>query len=587
MQEKTTSLPNKPFPFILEMIKPYKWGLGFSLFFAGSAQLADFLFAVYLGYLIDTISQSHGVSMWLWFLVALYPTITLFQALMWRAAGFCMMYVESGLNARIQTKLFSYLTDHGMEYFSNRFAGSISSKVSSASRGVGGIIDQLVWNYWTLVLSLVASLSYALWVNWKVASIVLVAAVVIVPANVYFARKKAVLAEMAEALRTKLRGSIVDSITNVAAMIHFAARKSERSRIDALINDNYDADIRNKMFTNLLILGNSVALFLFAMVVLLVSTYLWSSGAITVGVLITLLSMMSNLLWSLSNIGNQMNYFAESYGELSNGLDELVIPHDITDAPDAGTLRVDGGEIQFDSVKFGYGDKLVFDDFNLTIKPGQRIGLVGPSGAGKTTLVALLLRNTDVKGGAVRIDGADIRAVTQDSLHEAIAVVPQDPLLFHRTIRDNIAYGRPNATDEEVESAARKAEAHDFIVTLKDGYKTMVGERGIKLSGGQRQRIAIARAILKAAPVLILDEATSSLDSESESEIQIALQELMKGKTVVAIAHRLSTIKAMDRIIVMENGKIAEDGTHDELLQIKGGLYARLWAHQAGGFLEE
>ena len=587
MSELKLIIPNKPLPFVVAMIKPNAWQLGFALFFAGSAQLADFVFAVYLGYLIDTISHAHEVSTWLWVLVAMYPTITLFQALMWRSAGFFMMYVESSLNARIQTHLFSYLTDHGMEYFSNRFAGSLSSKIASASRGAGGIIDQLVWNYWTLVVSLVASLSYALWVNWHVASVVLVAAVLVVPTNVYLARKKAVLSEYVESLRTKLRGSIVDSITNIAAMIHFASRGRERVRIEELITQNYHADIKNKLFTNFLILGNSVALFLFALVVLLVSTYLWSSGAITVGVLIALLSMMSNLLWSLSNIGNQINYFAESYGELKNGLDELVIPHDIVDAPAATVLGAKNGEVQFDHMTFGYPGKNVFTNFDLTIKAGQRVGLVGPSGAGKTTLVALLLRNSDVQGGSILIDGVDIRSVTQDSLHDAIAIVPQDPLLFHRTIKENIAYGKPDATDAEVEEAAKKAQAHDFIVAQKDGYNTMVGERGIKLSGGQRQRIAIARAILKAAPILVLDEATSSLDSESESAIQTALHELMKGKTVIAIAHRLSTIREMDRVIVMDNGVVVEDGTHDELTHVEGGLYARLWAHQAGGFLEE
>ena len=254
--------------------------------------------------------------------------------------------------------------------------------------------------------------------------------------------------------------------------------------------------------------------------------------------------------------------------------------------PDATGLVVSKGEIAFNEVTFAYGEQGVFKDFSVTVPGGQRVGIVGPSGAGKTTFVSLLLRQHDLGGGAILIDGQDIAVVPLDSLRGAIAVVPQEPLLFHRTIRENIAYGKPGATQDEVKEAARRAEAHDFISALPQGYDTLVGERGVKLSGGQRQRVAIARAILKAAPILVLDEATSSLDSESESAIQTALQELMKGKTVIAIAHRLSTIRAMDRIMVIAGGAVVEDGTHTKLLA-QGGTYARLWDHQAGGFIAE
>jgi len=236
-------------------------------------------------------------------------------------------------------------------------------------------------------------------------------------------------------------------------------------------------------------------------------------------------------------------------------------------------------------VTFAYGESTVFENFSCVIPPGQRLGLVGPSGAGKSTFVSLLLRQQDITGGAIRIDGQNIAEVAQDSLRAAISIVPQEPALFHRTIRENIAYGKPDATDDEVIEVAKKAQAHDFITALPDGYNTLVGERGVKLSGGQKQRVAIARAMLKDAPILILDEATSALDSESEVEIQHALHALMSGKTVVAIAHRLSTLREMDRIIVLEKGVITEDGTHDTLKDF-GGTYARLWSHQAGGFVE-
>ncbi|MEN9389923.1 MAG: hypothetical protein RLZZ283_23, partial [Candidatus Parcubacteria bacterium] len=315
--------------------------------------------------------------------------------------------------------------------------------------------------------------------------------------------------------------------------------------------------------------------------------FLWRDASITTGELIMILAIVSGIMGWFTFIGSSINQFAERYGEVDEGLKEVVRPHDIVDSPDAAVLSSRAGSVEFDAVTFAYNEANVFESFSLTIAPGTRVGLVGPSGSGKTTFVSLLLRQHDVKAGAIRIDGMDVRGVTQDSLHGAIAVVPQDPSLFHRTIRENIAYGRPDATDEEVMEAARKAEAHEFILALPEGYNTLVGERGVKLSGGQRQRVAIARALLKAAPILILDEATSSLDSESEAAIQVALKELMEKKTVIAIAHRLSTIRAMDRILVLEGGRVVEDGTHDQLVAKAGGLYARLWAHQAGGFLEE
>ena len=265
----------------------------------------------------------------------------------------------------------------------------------------------------------------------------------------------------------------------------------------------------------------------------------------------------------------------------------MLLPHGITNCPTAKELSLSQGGIALEHVGVSYGTRTVFNNLTLTVKGGERLGIVGSSGAGKTTLVSLLLRQQDVHEGLITIDGQNIRKVTLDSLRRAVATVPQEPLLFHRTLRENIAYGAPGATDEEVFEAARRAQAHEFIVEFPDGYDTLVGERGVKLSGGQRQRVAIARAILKSAPVLVLDEATSSLDSESEAAIQTALHTLMENKTVIAIAHRLSTIKEMDRIIVLDGGRIVQDGSHDELLKEVSGIYAKLWNRQAGGFLQD
>jgi ATP-binding cassette subfamily B protein len=279
--------------------------------------------------------------------------------------------------------------------------------------------------------------------------------------------------------------------------------------------------------------------------------------------------------------------FFEYIGNISDGVSIFIQPHEIVDKPGAPALRVERGEITFDQVSFAYPEgRPVFERLSVTIRPKQQVGLVGFSGSGKSTFVNLILRLFELQGGAIRIDGHDILDVTQDSLRESVSMIPQDPQLFHRSLLENIRYGRLDATDEEVVEAARKARAHEFIMQTEKQYDSLVGERGVKLSGGQRQRIAIARAILKDAPILILDEATSSLDSVTEKEIQQGLQFLMRGRTVVVVAHRLSTIAHMDRILVFDAGQIVEDGSHEALLQ-RGGHYARLWNMQAGGFLPE
>ncbi|HRI36358.1 MAG TPA: ATP-binding cassette domain-containing protein [bacterium] len=316
---------------------------------------------------------------------------------------------------------------------------------------------------------------------------------------------------------------------------------------------------------------------------------IWSEGLITIGDVVIVFTLSVAVSRQLRQLSQQLLQFSERLSDVQDALDTLIVPHEIIDIPEAAILRAESGTIEFDETTFRYreGLPLVFDKLSLSIPSGQRIGLVGRSGAGKTTLVALIQRLYDLSGGAIRIDGQDISKVTLDSLRQAIAVVPQDPILFHRSLAENIAYGKPDATMNEIIEAAKRANAHDFIARMPEGYDAKVGERGVKLSGGQRQRIAIARAILKNAPILILDEATSALDSESEALIQDALEKLMAGRTTLVIAHRLSTLRSLDRILVFDAGRIAEDGTHESLTNIDGGIYRTLWERQAGGFLSE
>ncbi len=385
-------------------------------------------------------------------------------------------------------------------------------------------------------------------------------------------------------------GAVVDIFTNILNVRLFAAQKFENQRLKTQLKTNIQADtkLRKYLFWVNLVQGLSTAVMI--AVCLIIMTYSLESYDITVGdfgLVLTLLVSIANTIW---NLADEFSRFSENYGLVSQALTIINAKQDIKDLPNASNLRVTRGEIRFDSIYFHHrekGPEPLFNNKSIILSPGQKIGLVGYSGSGKTTFVQLILRLFDVQSGNIYIDNQSIAQVTQDSLHEAIAMIPQDPTLFNRSLKENIRFGKPNATDEEILQAAYKAHAHEFIRRLPEGYDTVVGERGIKISGGQRQRIAIARAILKNAPILILDEATSALDSMTESKIQKSLNELMQDKTTLVIAHRLSTLLSMDRILVFERGRIIEDGRHEQLLAIPNGVYSKLWGAQVGGFLPD
>lgn len=506
--------------------------------------------------------------------------------LFWRASGFAGARWATGAAATARYALSSYVTLHSRAYFSDRFAGSIMNKIRHAAGGVREVVDVFLWEFLELGVNALVSFIIVFNANRLVAWIFLAWIVVIVSINAYLGKKRVPLAVRSHYLETVVNGATVDLLTNVSAMQEYARREFEIERLRGATDDRRQAHLKSWYFGEMTRIINSILLVVFGGAMVFTTVYLAKIGAVSLGDVILVIAIIFRIEGLLQSLGSNFNKFAETWGEIEESLEEIVAPHEIPDKPNAGELVVSRGEIALNSLTFSYGENIVFDDLSLVIRGGERVGLVGRSGAGKSTLIRLLLHHHDVERGTITIDGTDIASVTQESLRSAISVVPQEPLLFHRTIRENISYGKPEATEEEIIEAAKLAQAHDFISRLPGGYDSLVGERGIKLSGGERQRIAIARAILKSAPILLLDEATSALDSESEVAIQKALRALMQGKTVIAIAHRLSTLREMDRIIVMDHGAIMEEGTH-AALAAGSGIYSELWKHQAGGFLQD
>ncbi|HCG6157041.1 ABC transporter ATP-binding protein [Vibrio parahaemolyticus] len=485
-----------------------------------------------------------------------------------------------------------YLLNQSLNFYQDDFAGRVATKVMQTSLAVRETVMKSmdVFVYVTVYFtSMVVMLAAA---DWRLMIPMIVWLLVYIAIQIYFVPKlKDVASEQADA-RSTMTGRIVDSYTNIQTVKLFSHSQRENQYAEQGMKGFLNTVYRQMRLVTGFDVAVEISNYILVFSVAALSIYLWLDSAISVGAIAIAVSLALRVngmsMWIMWEVGALF----ENMGTVVDGMKTLSKPIDIQDKPNAKDLVVSQGGIQFDNVSFHYGEnKGVINHLNLDIKPGEKVGLVGRSGAGKSTLVNLLLRFHDVEEGSIKIDGQNIADVTQDSLRSKIGMVTQDTSLLHRSIRDNILYGNPTASEEELLKATKQAHAHEFIETLTDpfgnvGYDAQVGERGVKLSGGQRQRIAISRVLLKDAPLLVLDEATSALDSEVEAAIQESLNELMQGKTVIAIAHRLSTIAQMDRLIVLDKGNVVEQGTHQELIA-HNGIYAQLWAHQTGGFLGE
>ncbi|MBY7768075.1 ABC transporter ATP-binding protein/permease [Vibrio fluvialis] len=483
-----------------------------------------------------------------------------------------------------------YLLKQSLSFYQDEFAGRIATKVMQTALSVRETVMKTLDVFVYVAVYFTAMVVMLAQADWRLMIPMLLWLAAYIMIQIRFVPKlKKVSAEQADA-RSLMTGRIVDSYTNIATVKLFSHSRRETEYAEEGMEGFLDTVYRQMRLVTGFNIWVEISNYILVFTIAAMSIYLWMTSAITVGAIAIAISLALRIngmsKWIMWEVGGLF----ENMGTVVDGMHMLSKPIAIQDKPNAKALQVSQGGIEFDDVSFHYGEnKGVIDHLNLTIKPGEKVGVVGRSGAGKSTLVNLLLRFHDVESGSIRIDGQDISAVTQDSLRSEIGMVTQDTSLLHRSIRDNILYSNPTASEDDLLRATQQAHAHEFIENLTDpfgnvGYDAQVGERGVKLSGGQRQRIAISRVLLKDAPLLVLDEATSALDSEVEAAIQESLNELMQGKTVIAIAHRLSTIAAMDRLIVLDKGQVVEQGTHQQLID-HNGIYAHLWAHQTGGFI--
>lgn len=573
---------NRPFRFWFFVMQQKKWFGVAAVFAISLGALLQSSAYIIIKYITNTINNSESIIQ-VSNLAILLIVALMFMNIAYRISGFLAAWWITHMEMFAAKVSFEYLIYHSAGYFADKLSGKLQSKIFNISRAMDSLTGILIWQFVSLGVKLLIFLIIAFIAHWfiGIAAIIVTSSIVLYSALVSPRMMKH--SKLYANMQSEVKGVVVDIVGNILATKQNVALKRESQNVKKVLKKYCKVHFKAwKIHSIMLFFSNSLAI-IFVGVILLIAIRFWQQGILTIGDVIMLFTMIVGLYGNLESLSENFNRFMEEIGKLKEGLEEVFITHEIVDKSNTKKVVFQKGTIIFDKVNFCYKEdkhKAIFKNLSLTIPAGQKIGLVGESGTGKSTFVSLLLRFMEVESGSIKIEGHNISKIKQDDLRSAIAYVPQDALLFHRSLMDNIKYSYPKATKKEVEQAAKRAHALDFINSFPRGFKTLIGERGVKLSGGQKQRVMIARAMLKKSPILVLDEATSSLDSKAEKLIQEALEELMKGRTTVAIAHRLSTLKQMDRIIVFDNGKIIEDGTHDELVKTRG-KYFELWQHQS------
>jgi ATP-binding cassette subfamily B protein len=581
-------IPPKPYPFFFKLLwRRFRWrSFSLAIFAAGGIGLMGFE-PILMRDLVEVLRSADPDEVEVWRIFTLMVAVWFASAACNRLREWVELHTAPALRLEAQQEAYQWLDQHAPRFFQDNLAGSLGQKVKQAGTASVSLLSIVFDGFVRMVVAILmaflvlsAAPTYFFWVFllWLVGFIAL---------TIGFTRRCVPLFKAFGEEMSASTGVMVDICAHMDLVRGHAMRQSERGNVLHSLQAERAASIRTRRFLLWMMFVLYSALLAFQCAFIGMSLHAYFTGRMGVGEVVMVISLAAILVTNVWALSGQVTQFFEQVGILAAALAVISKPHAIAEVAEAQALQVRGGEIRFDAVRYHYRDgDVLFNGLNLKIAAGERIGLVGPSGAGKSTLTRLLRRQYDIHGGRILIDGQDIAQVQLDSLNRAIAEVPQDPALFHRSLRDNIAYARPNIDDTKLYAAVRAAHCERFIAKRPEGIEVIVGERGVRLSGGERQRVAIARAFLKDAPILILDEATSALDSETEALIQDAIDQLCEGRTVIAIAHRLSTLARMDRILVMDKGRIIEEGSHNQLLAA-GGLYAAMWNRQSSGFIGE